>query len=358
MIKIESYNQKISINDNCFDILRAVCILTVFLGHFITHFNVPSSSILFEIAYFIRGVPVFFLLSGLFIARSLERYSTSEFVFKRIFRIFPELWVCVLLNLIIILISYDGNYTMKDIFVYLVTQMSVFQFYTGDWLRGYGVGAPNGALWTVTVDIQFYILAIFIAKFMKNKSLKFWISIIAMFSMLNLIIANLSNFMPTIIWKLLQCSVIPYMYIFLIGMMSYYYKDLVISWILKFRWMFWGGYIIWNGFVPEEFVSIFDGVRYNLVTTILLIMGMLALGFSFKYRVKVDYSYSFYLYHMVVLNVINHNILKSFNSGIEFVECFLVSFLITLILAYVSKQVVDFKMTKYLEKRIKLYLHF
>lgn len=99
---------EVNINENCFDIIRMICALTVFLGHFITHFSI-SNEVLYRIAYLIRGVPVFFFLSGLFTARSLERYQTKEYIKKRIFRIFPELWVCVILNLLIILISLGGG---------------------------------------------------------------------------------------------------------------------------------------------------------------------------------------------------------------------------------------------------------
>ena len=97
-----------NINDNCFDIIRLICTFTVFFGHFLTHFAVENE-LLHNIAYFVRGVPVFFFLSGLFIARSLERYNTGEFLKRRAIRIFPELWVCVLLNLVIILISLGGG---------------------------------------------------------------------------------------------------------------------------------------------------------------------------------------------------------------------------------------------------------
>ena len=95
---------KVNVNDNCFDLIRLICTFTVFFGHFLTHFAVDNE-LLHEIAYFVRGVPVFFFLSGLFIARSLERYQTKDFLKRRVIRIFPELWVCVLFNLVIILIS-------------------------------------------------------------------------------------------------------------------------------------------------------------------------------------------------------------------------------------------------------------
>lgn len=64
--------------------------------------------------------------------------------------------------------------------------MTAFQFYTGGWLRGYGVGVPNGALWTITVDIQFYIVSIFLAKWLKGRRIKTWGVIIGLFMILDL----------------------------------------------------------------------------------------------------------------------------------------------------------------------------
>lgn len=67
---IDMCTQLRKVDDNCFDIIRAVCTFIIFLGHFLTHFHI-SNVALNEIAYFIRGVPVFFFMSGLFIFNSL-----------------------------------------------------------------------------------------------------------------------------------------------------------------------------------------------------------------------------------------------------------------------------------------------
>ena len=172
--KQPSRSAQIDIDENCFDWVRIVVALIVFLGHFLTHFEVPSS-ILFEIAYFVRGVPVFFCLSGFFVARSVERYRPKEFYVRRFVRIYPAMWLCIAVNTVIILITYSVRPTLKELLIYLGTQLSVFQFYTGDWLRGYGVGVPNGALWTITVDIQFYLLAYLLLKWLSKKPLRYWI---------------------------------------------------------------------------------------------------------------------------------------------------------------------------------------
>lgn len=78
-MSIESSHCRVSINENCFDIIRLICTFTVFLGHFLNHFSV-NNDFLHSLAFFVRGVPVFFFLSGLFIARSLEKVTVKRSV--------------------------------------------------------------------------------------------------------------------------------------------------------------------------------------------------------------------------------------------------------------------------------------
>lgn len=310
---IEAKDNSINVNNNCFDIIRIFCAFTVFLGHFVTHFGVDNE-LLHNFSYFVRGVPVFFFLSGFFIAGSLEKYSTKEFLKRRVFRVFPELWVCVIINLIIILVSIDRAYKIKDILIYVVTQLTFFQFYTGSWLRGYGVGVPNGALWTITVDIQFYLVSIFLARWLKNCKLKIWAVIIFTACAIDIVLERTQGFYPTVLYKLLQCNIVPFIWIFLIGMFIYYNRDSLIWGIVKLKWIILVLYCLWQYIVPNDIVILFDGIRYNLVTTILLVFLVAGFGFSWNKRLGQDYSYSFYLYHMIVINFIINNICNRFFS--------------------------------------------
>ena len=42
--------------------------------------------------------------------------------------------------------------------LFIFCQSSIFQFWTPNFLRGYGCGTPNGSLWTIGILIQFYII--------------------------------------------------------------------------------------------------------------------------------------------------------------------------------------------------------
>ena len=350
-MRVSSNTKTISINENCFDIVRLICTFTVFLGHFLSHFSIDNE-ILHGIAYFVRGVPVFFFLSGLFIARSLERYTTREFLVRRAIRIFPELWVCVFLNLAIILVSLQGRYGVKDILIYLGTQMTAFQFYTGNWLREYGVGVPNGALWTITVDLQFYFAAILIAKWLKGRKAKVWVIVIATAMIIDLALEKGKGLYPEIIYKLLQCNLIPFIWIFLIGMCVYYNRDRIIPRLVQCRWGLFIFYLAWQYVIPSQILKLFGGIRYNLITTVLMLFTLIGIGFSYKKRLSQDYSYSFYLYHMVIINFIINNIRREFTSIGEGIAVFVITMVLIGFLAVLSHRYVAGKLTKQLEKNL------
>ena len=318
--------------------MRWFCAIAIFLGHFITNFGI-NNEVLHTLAYIVRGVPVFFLISGIFIVSSLERYDLKTFFKKRFLRIFPELWLCVSLSLVIILLTYKEAYTIKDIAVYIATRFTFFQFYTGSWLRNYGVSTPNGALWTITVNIQFYAIVYFLYSFLKNKRIRTFVVLILAGMSIDLLIYKLKDHLPDTVFKLLQCNIISFLWIFIFGMMLYFHKDTLIKKIASIRIPLILAYILWYFLVPEGFKELFRGVRYNVITTLLLLLVATAIGFSFKFRLKKDLSYGFFLYHMVVLNIFYHSYVKTFSSPMQAILVFVAIAVITVILAFISDKI-------------------
>ncbi|WP_162011061.1 acyltransferase family protein [Streptococcus sp. S784/96/1] len=332
--------QEVDVNDNSFDYIRIACAILILFGHYLTHFKI-SSDISYFVAYFVRGVPIFFFLSGFFTARSMERYTLRNFFKNRLFRLYPPLWLCMLINLFIILIFYVVKPTVKDLMIYSATQFTFLQFYGGNWLSNYGVGVPNGALWTIAVDIQYYLIVIFVVKYLKQKSLKVWLSVVSSFATLSLLIDKYEFLFSTIIFKLLSVSLIPFFYIFLFGMMLYYFKDRLIPLILRYKWWIVSLYIIWS-LLPTSIRFVFSGVRYNVVSTLLLLITLIVVGYGFgKHRLKTDYSYAFYLYHMVVINFVKDRFHPTIDTGVEAVLIFLLIVLVTSVLSYGSVQLLD-----------------
>ena len=146
----------INTKNNILDAFRILATLQVFFGHVITHFGV-TNSLVYNITYFVRGVPILFVLCGFLAAMSIGNKSIKDWYFSRAVRILPAFWACIIINSIIIFVFY-GLPSLKDGILYGVTQIFGLNFYTGDWLRDYGVGTPNGVLWTIPVQIEFFVL--------------------------------------------------------------------------------------------------------------------------------------------------------------------------------------------------------
>lgn len=230
--------------------------------------------------------------------------------------------------------------------------MTVFQFYTGGWLRTYGVGVPNGALWTITVDIQFYIIAIFLARWLKGRKIRTWGIIICLAMILDLALEKAKGFYPEIGYKLLQCNLVPFLWIFLIGMCVYYNRDKLIPAITKMKKIFVAAYLIWQFVVPNSIVKAFGGIRYNVVTTTLMLLMVTGIGFSFNRRFRQDYSYSYYLYHMVVINFVINNMIRTFSSNGAFILTLIGSMVTIGILAVLSHKYVAGTLTEKIEEKL------
>ena len=112
--------------NNSFTLIRYIAAIAIMIGHYLTYamnyFSVfPGYSIisgdeiiviiLGKILAAIRGVPMFFCLSAYLICASVERSnSVSTYYKKRFLRIYPELWLSMILNLISITLLCGGGY--------------------------------------------------------------------------------------------------------------------------------------------------------------------------------------------------------------------------------------------------------
>lgn len=154
------------------DIVRALALLIVLVYHFwVLSGSVASTNILL-IDEFIKlggeiGVTIFFLLSGYGIYWSIDNsklnnnFSYKSYIIKRLKRILPEYYVCLFLVLIL---TDNVGYLTKDQILNVLSHClfihNLFPSYAG---------SINGVLWTMGVIFQFYLLAPFIYKAIKNK---------------------------------------------------------------------------------------------------------------------------------------------------------------------------------------------
>lgn len=255
---------------------------------------------LYKLIYFFRGVPIFFVISGYLIWFSVGRCPTpGAFMKKRFWRIYPELWAGVLIEALCIAVLYH-KYKLSELIAFVFAQSTVLQFWTPDSLRGYGCGTPNGALWTICILVQFYILAWLMYKLLRDKSVRVWsvtaVLLIALSALSEILLPKAA---PTVIVKLFSQTVIPYLWLYVLGMSIARFKETLLPFIKRYWWAF----LIISA--AAHFSGIDVSAGYSVFANGLMAAGLIGFAYSFpRLELKHDLSYGMFIYHMTVINVL------------------------------------------------------
>jgi len=287
---------------NSLNTFRLLAALQVLWGHTLTHLELSNIPILGDFIGFFSGVPVFFTLSGFLIWQSIGRSKTfGEYARRRFWRIYPELWLAVAVEVVVLLVLY--NHTIDWLLMGLFTfgQATIFQFWTPDFLRGYGCGCPNGALWTITVLIQFYLCAYFVHKWLRGCRPLVWGGVILTFVVIAWLTPYIISHLPETLGKLYGVSLIPYFWMFLTAAFASEYKDKAISFLRKYWWLIIVLLLI------KRYVLHWD-VRfslYYLFDTVMLFSGLVGFAYAVpQVNIRTDISYGVYIYHMTIVNAL------------------------------------------------------
>ena len=313
--------------NNCLNLIRIIAALQVVLGHMIEHLRLPGNEAVLHSTYFLRGVPIFFAISGFLIWFSIERTATyGTYLKKRFWRIYPELWVAVIIEISVLVMLYR-KWDIKSLVVFTIAQCTLFQFWTPASLRGFGVGTPNGALWTIGVIIQFYIIAWFFYKIMKSRKIAAWI--------LGLVGAFVISWIGSYIFynvvkidvmgKLFDQTILKYFWLFYIGMFIARFANVIVPMLQRY----------WQVLLAVAFAFFWTGMDfysgYYFAWSLLLVSALI--GFAYKYpilSISPDISYGLFLYHMIVVNIfVNYGIIGKWGYALLVV-------IISSILAYIS----------------------
>lgn len=250
------------------------------------------------------GVVTFFAISGFLISRSIEKSTSfASFMKKRLLRLYPGLWCAFIISFVVIVILYNPRLTLQRIFVLFGTQLTIFQVYTPEWLRGYGNGTPNGALWTIVTEIQLYIVTWLLYKKLKKLSNKQWYVVIAISTAMNVGCWAIQDVVPHVIYRLIFISFVPHLYIYLIGVFLYFKRNTILS-RLSMRWKsVLILYTVWMTIsyfcIPK--IGFYAPISIGLTLPVMIITVAYGLG---KHRLKYDISYGMYLYHFIVINAL------------------------------------------------------
>jgi peptidoglycan/LPS O-acetylase OafA/YrhL len=212
---------------NLFDAIRLYAATQVLIQHGAHHLEFTPAPLVSSF-FSLPGVPLFFSISGFLVGLSCLRHKEKwgEYIWHRALRIFPALWLCLLVSCLILIAFGHGSFLLSPTGIaWLVGQATIVQFFNPSQLRDFGVGVVNGSLWTIPVEIQFYIvlpILVTVASYWVNRrrarlAAAFMISV-ATASLLfkSFILERVLN-PESLLAKLCEVSFVPHLFQFLIG---------------------------------------------------------------------------------------------------------------------------------------------
>jgi peptidoglycan/LPS O-acetylase OafA/YrhL len=300
-----------SLRANNFDLLRFMAASQVAMVHVDEHLAVGiPSSVMYVLSIF-PGVPIFFVISGFLISASFERAtSLRAYAVNRILRIYPALWVC----LGIAILSAQSIYSLSEragagMIPWLLAQVTIVQFFNPDFLRGYGVGVLNGSLWTIPVELQFYALLPLIYLFFNRHRWNRWLvsGVFVLAVVVNQYYTSLDTErdLPS---KLFGVTVLPWFYMFLIGVLLQRYRGAVLPYLVgRFHW--WLLAHVAACLLLERVGARVGGNHLNPISAISLALCAASFAYTGVQTLSRllggnDISYGVYIYHMVMINVV------------------------------------------------------
>lgn len=285
---------------DCLNTIRLLAAIEVLYGHTLGHLGIDGIPILDHFIHFFSGVPIFFTMSGFLIWWSIGRSKNfGEYLRKRFWRIYPELWVAIAFELIVLLCLYHDPLNWLQFGAFAITQSTIFQFWTPDCLRNYGCGCPNGSLWTIGVLIQFYFFAYFMYKALHER--KTWVWLVSFIGAIgvSMLLAVVSEYLPEIVGKLLGQTLLPYLWMFIAASFVAEKKDTMLPLLKRYWWLLLISVLAVKYFRFDFYAS------YYVLETILLFLCLTGFAYVFpNLNIKTDISYGVYIYHMTIVNAL------------------------------------------------------
>lgn len=231
--------------------------------------------------------------------------------------------------------GYGLRYSLVDLAKWSVAQLTFAQFYTPDSISKYGVGNPNGALWTISMEIQVYLAVLITWDWLRKRRKRTWGILIFTAMLINVAFPYTESFIPHMLYKLLNVTFIPYGYVFLLGMFLYRYREKFIPSLVNSFWIIASLLCGWS-VLNETLIHISFGHYTNIITGVLISLFTISFGYKFgKHKVKNEISYGLYIYHMIVINAF---VTLNFSNA---VICTLLTVSMTYLLAYLSNKYIE-----------------
>lgn len=316
-----------SVHENNFDLIRLFAAGQVAILHIVKNMGIalpPPLEAARSLLEFFPGVPIFFVTSGFLISASFERKPhLGSYVLARILRIYPALWVATALSVAAALFFMSDasdaptRATSADVARWVAAQLTVAQFYAPFSIReASGVGHPNGSLWTIPVELQFYIALPFLMVWLgrgavrgsQAKRLVGLVVVAYAASAAYLLLREAIQKASPDFAILVRVTLVPYLYMFLLGICFQSLRHRGAR-LLHGKALYWIVAYSVVAFVEQAGFGFAVGTNTpELLSMTILAAAVVSAAYtrrtaSARLLRGNDISYGLYVYHMIVVNI-------------------------------------------------------
>jgi peptidoglycan/LPS O-acetylase OafA/YrhL len=305
---------RINLRHNNLDWLRLAFALQVALMHSIAWLEEQeqaSFDVFSWLAYF-PGVPAFFFLSGFLIYASYDKSSkVSTYFTNRFLRLWPGLIFVTFGGLLVVILgrmlAQDKSGQAEEYAVWFFSQITLGQAWNPPSFRNIGIGVINGSLWTITVEILFYLSVPVIH--LIEKKYKYTVHLLLVLSLIAFgysegLLAHVS-IADKSLYEYFALTPIIWGWMFLVGTLAYKNLENIERY---FKYTTLGFPIILALIIldmPDSILFSASGNRLGVVYFLALSSAVLFLGFgTAPQKIKFDLSYGIYIWHAVVINLL------------------------------------------------------
>ncbi len=289
---------------NNFDHIRLFLAIGVFLFHTAELTQLPDLTFLKELINVTVAVHSFFIVSGFLIFMSFERSSSlKSYLSKRLRRIAPG-YIAVIVTLFLTLsllsdLSLSAYFSSADSWSYLLTNLATLNFLhptlPGVFENNY-LPAVDGSLWTIKVEVAFYLSVPIIAYFYRwFKPTTVLVTIFILSALYFYAMGNLALHYNNSFFYMLQHQLPGQMLFFSGGALLYYHHTL----FKKYQHQLFIAAVI--AYTSQSFFPFYP--LYAITLSIIVIYLATSLRYLGHIAKHGDLSYGIYIWHFPLVQV-------------------------------------------------------
>ena len=338
--------------NNNFDFLRFLFALLVVISH---SYPLSGSSEGSQWIYQITnsqivlaqiGLSGFFIISGYFIFRSLERSkSIFDYFKKRFLRLFPALLVVLLLTILLAPLVYKSEipfFKNNAVYTYVPNNLSLYRFQSS--IKGIfdtnAYHAINGSLWTIRYEFSLYVALSLLFFFRSQKRV-----VVILVSFAFIAFYFLYNFYLN---RLAGSTLFGLQGIHLLNLGTFFISGSLLAALqfekIKHKSVIFGISVLI--LMLSLYFNCYDSVKHLVFPIVILLIGFIPLPFIRAFGKFGDMSYGIYIYSFPILQTLMYFFkLKTY-------ELLIFSVMLSIVFGYLSWHLIEKRALKYKRKFI------